>query len=121
MFRGKAKIFGALASGAVLTMALASPASANGYVETEKWGNLKAGAGQAIFFSKGETVQLVDRYADGRGVTAYVGGRSITNRTGGSTNHNLSFPEGKTIALNVCLIDGDDIEDGTCAYSKVRT
>ncbi|MFC4495300.1 hypothetical protein ACFPA8_14270 [Streptomyces ovatisporus] len=120
MVKRKTAIIGAMVSGVALSLTLVSPAGANGYVETKKWGDLKAGAGQATFFSKGETVQIVDRFADGRGVLVYVGGRTLTNRTGGTKNYNLSFPEGKRIKFNICLVNGSDFEDGTCAYSTVK-
>lgn len=114
---------GVLATSALMILTLASPAQADGKVETLKWGDLKAGAGRALFKSKGDRLTVIDYADDGRSVSVSLGGRDFSyyDPDGLSGREfNLDFPEGKKLVLGICLKHGDHYEDGTCTRTTVR-
>jgi len=118
----KRTITGVLTSSALLALAFASPAHADGSVKTLKWGDYKAGAGRALFKSSGDRLTVIDYVDDGRSVSVSLGGRDFSyyDPDGPSGREfNLDFPEGKKLTLGICLKHGDHYEDGTCTRTTV--
>ncbi|MFJ9590678.1 hypothetical protein [Streptomyces acidicola] len=103
---------------------VASSARAPYTIKTLKWGELKAGAGRAIFKPEGDRLTIIDYEDDGRAVEVYLGGkepRYYDPDPPSGRGFNYDFPEGKRIKFNICLSRRGEIEDGTCAYSTVTT
>lgn len=82
----------------------------------------RSGAGEALFFSYGESLHIFDNEADDAGVRVYfsVGGGAWQHRTNSKGNKsqavfNFDYPENRSFRFFVCISNNGTNIAGTCS------
>ena len=119
----------AVATGLMTPTASAADATQVYSEQTKQVGSSEPGAGWVGFDNSGETFDVVDFDADGRGVEVLVEvngkqlGHNLWNYSGSGSTQSFdeNFPEGANVKITVCLIeDGVTIINGSCASESAK-